>query len=410
VGYGGHRVFYGWYLVAVCFAVNFLVFGISVNTFTVYVKPIEAEMGWSRGEISLAMTLAALAMGMAAPVMGRLIDRIGARLVMAAGVAVVGVGSILLSQVESLSLFYAIYATSGVGQGAATLVPVSLVITNWFSAKRGKALGMVMTGTGLGLMVMVPVTTWIVITWDWRTSYLVMGCVMLLVMPLILCFVRTRPSDMGLLPDGGEPREEALGAVEGLTVSEALRTRSFWLIGFMMLVGGLVGMGVGIHLMPYLTDLGHTEARASLIPSIVGGMTVVGKLGMGVIADRWGVRRAAVFTFSTLVMGLFLLMGAEAFPIACSFAVVYGFAIGAPLVINPALTAECVGLKHFGALFGILTLLTTTGVAVGATLSGVIYDGMKSYLPAFVLYMVLSMAAGVCGAMARGAHAPRPRS
>jgi len=169
-------------------------------------------------------------------------------------------------------------------------------------------------------------------------------------------------------------------------------------------------MGVGIHLMPYLTDLGHTEARASLIPSIVGGMTVVGKLGMGVIADRWGVRRAVVFTFSTLVMGLFLLMGAEAFPIACSFAVVYGFAIGAPLVINPALTAECVGLKHFGALFGILTLLTTTGVAVGATLSGVIYDGMKSYLPAFVLYMVLSMAAGVCGAMARGAHAPRPRS
>jgi sugar phosphate permease len=339
-----------------------------------------------------------------------LIDRIGARLVMAAGVTVVGVGSILLSQVKSLPLFYAIYATSGVGQGAATLIPVSLVITNWFSAKRGKALGIVMTGTGLGLMVMVPVTTWIVITWDWRTSYLVMGCIMLLVVPLILVFVRTRPSDMGLLPDGEEPREEAPGSVEGLTVSQALRTRAFWLIGFMMLVGGLVGLGVNVHLMAYLTDLGHAQTRASLVPSIVGGMTVFGKLGMGLIADRWGVRRAVVFTFSTLVAGLFFLMGAEAFPIACIFAVVYGFAIGAPLVINPALTAECMGLKHFGVLFGILTLLTTTGAAAGAVLSGVIYDSVKSYLPAFVLYVILSVAAGVCGAMARGQQAPRPQA
>jgi predicted MFS family arabinose efflux permease len=259
-------------------------------------------------------------------------------------------------------------------------------------------------------MVMVPVTTWIVITWDWRTSYLAMGFVMLLVMPLILLFVRTRPSDMGLLPDGEEPRDEAPAAIEGLTVSEALRTRSFWLIGFMMLVGGLVGLGVGVHLMAYLTDLGHAAARASLIPSIVGGMTVVGKLGMGFTADRWGVRRAVVFTFSILVMGLFLLMGAEAFPIACMFAVVYGFAIGAPLVINPALTAECMGLKQFGVLFGILTLLTTTGAAVGATLSGVIYDSVESYVPAFVLYMILSVAAGVCGAMAREARTPRPQS
>jgi sugar phosphate permease len=126
---GRGEVFHGWYIVAVCFVVNFIVFGISVNTFTVYVKPIEAEMGWLRGEISLAITLAALAMGLAAPFLGRLIDRVGARVVMAAGATVVGVTLMLLAQAQSLSYFYAIFVVSGVGQGAATLIPISLVIS-----------------------------------------------------------------------------------------------------------------------------------------------------------------------------------------------------------------------------------------------------------------------------------------
>ena len=323
---------------------------------------------------------------------------------MAAGVGVVGVGSILLSRSESLSHFYAVYAAAGVGQGAATIIPISLVITNWFSAKRGKALGIVMTGTGLSAMVMVPVTTWIVVTWGWRTSYLIMGYVMLLVVPLILLFIRTRPSDMGLRPDGGEGRNEAPAVVDGLTAPEAFKTPAFWLIGCMMLLGGLVAMGIGVHLMPYLTDIGHADATASLIISIIAGLTVVGKLGMGFIADRWGIRRAIALAFSIIVIGILLLIGAKTFPVACIFAVVYGFAIGAPLIINPALTAQCMGLRHFGTLFGILTLLSAIGVAVGPVLSGVIYDSMKTYIPAFVLFIALAVISGICGVMAPGAR------
>ena len=161
-GRGG--VFHGWYIVAVCFVVNFIVFGIAINTFTVYVKPIQAEMGWSRGEISLAIMIGALSMGAVAAFIGRLIDRVGARVVMAAGATVVGVVSMLLAQAQSLAYFYALFVVSGAGQAAATLIPISLVISNWFEAKRGKALGIAMTGTGLGAMVMVPVTSWVVRT------------------------------------------------------------------------------------------------------------------------------------------------------------------------------------------------------------------------------------------------------
>jgi MFS family permease len=395
---GTGRVFYGWYIVAVCFVVNFVVFGISVNTFTVYVKPIQTDLGWSRGQISLAISLGAVAMGMGAPFIGRLIDRTGARLAMATGAGVIGLCTILLSRSQSLPYFYAIFVVSGLGQGLATIIPISLVISNWFSAKRGKALGMAMTGTGLGAMVMVPVTTWIVVNWGWRTSYLVMGCIILLMVPLNLLFIRTRPSDMGLLPDGGRVAPEEPLSTIGLAVPEALRTQAFWLIGIMMVLAGLVAMGVGVHLMPYLTDVGHSESRASLIIAIISGMTVVGKIGMGFITDRWGVRPAVALAFGLILVGILLLMGAGGLSVAFTFAIVYGFAIGAPLVVNPALTAERLGLKHFGAVFGILT-----GVALGAVLTGFIYDAAGSYMPAFLLFTALTAVAGLCGVMARRA-------
>jgi MFS family permease len=271
---------------------------------------------------------------------------------------------------------------------------------------RGKALGIAMTGTGLGAMVMVPVTSWIVVHWGWRTSYLIMGCIILLMVPVKLLFIRTRPSDMGLLPDGGlgglAAAEEPASAV-GLGVPEAVRTQAFWLIATMMVLAGLVAMGVGVHLMPYLTDIGHAETRASLIISIISGMTVIGKVGMGSITDRWGVRPAVALAFGLILAGILLLMGARGLPVAFTFAIIYGFGIGAPLVVNPSLTAERLGLKHFGAVFGILTLFTTAGAALGAVLTGFIYDAAGSYIPALLLFVALTALAGLCGVMARRA-------
>jgi MFS family permease len=397
------RIFYGWYIVAFCWIVNFIVFGIAVNTFTVYVKPIETDLGWSRGEISLAISLAAVAMGLGAPFIGRLIDRIGARLVMATGAAAIGASTILISQSQSLPYFYAMFVVSGIGLGGATIIPVSLVISNWFSAMRGKALGIAMTGTGLGAMVMVPVSTWVVTNWGWRTSYMIMGCIILLMVPLNLLFLRTRPSDMGLLPDGGLASEEDPVSAEGLTAPEAMRTRAFWMIAVMMVLAGLVAMGAGVHLMPYLTDHGHAESTASLIIAVISGMTFVGKISLGSVVDRWGVRPTVALAFGMILAGFLLLMGARAIPIAFAFAIVYGFGIGAPLVVNPALTAECLGLKHFGAVFGILTLFTTGGAALGAVLTGFLYDAAGSYLPALVLFVALTAVAGLCGVTARRA-------
>ncbi len=394
-------VYYGWYLVAVCFIINFLVLGISMHSFTVYVGPLEAEFGWTRRAISAAMALGTVGAALAAPLVGRLIDRVGARFVMAAGASLLGVVALLLPRTDSLPYFYALYGIAGVGQSAATVVPISVVISHWFKARRGRALGIVMTGTGLGAMLTVPLTTWIVVNWGWRTSYLVGGCIILSMVPLSLLFVRTRPAEKGLLPDGGIVSEAEPEENEGLTLPEAIRTASFWLIAVMMFLHSLATMGILIHLMPYLTDVGHLAGTAAMVISIYGGMTVIGKIGIGFVTDRVGVRTALAVTYVLLVAGVLLLMGSTTSWVAWLFAVAFGFSAGAPLVINPALTAICLGLRHFGAVFGVLTLVGTIGVGTGAFLTGAIYDTAGSYTPAFALYIFLLLVAALCGFRAR---------
>jgi MFS family permease len=135
-------------------------------------------------------------------------------------------------------------------------------------------------------------------------------------------------------------------------------------------------------------------------------MTVIGKVGIGFVSDRWGIRSAILITCIMIIAGITLLTKAGLFPIACIFAVIYGFSIGCPLLLNPALTAECLGLAHFGAVFGILSLLNTMGAAVGATLSGVIFDRTGSYLPVFILFMALIAVAAICGMRAKKAVCP----
>ena len=140
-------------------------------------------------------------------------------------------------------------------------------------------------------MIMVPITSWIVVNFGWRTSYFIMGWLILSMAPLCLILIKTRPSDMGLKPDGGmiEQTIDYKAVLEGVSLKRALKSRAFWLILSMMFIFGMVGMGIGLHLMPYLTDIGHTEIIAGLIISGLSALTVAGKVGMGFIADRWGI-------------------------------------------------------------------------------------------------------------------------
>jgi nitrate/nitrite transporter NarK len=278
----------------------------------------------------------------------------------------------------------------GVGTAASTIIPVSLVTSNWFGARRGVALGISMSGMSLGASAMTSFASYLIIKFGWRAAYTVLAVPLLaLVIPIVLLIVRTRPS---AAHEAGSMRA---AATAGLERSEALRGRSFWLIGityFTYLMG--VGLGV-VHFVPYLIGLGMSAQRAAAIFSVALVVSTLGKPAMGVVADRTGARRALTIAVLSLSAAFLLLPRASNPLMLIPLVILYGIGVGAPVALVPMLMAESFGLKTFGTLAGLVGIFGMLGTATGPMFAGRLFDLTGAYTAAFVLMSMFLAVASV---------------
>jgi sugar phosphate permease len=281
----------------------------------------------------------------------------------------------------------------GVGIGAATLLPCSLVIGNWFGARRGLAMGIAFAGTSLGGAGMTMLGNFAILRFGgWRAGYVALAIPMIvIVVPTILLAVRSRPEQAA-----GQTVHAAAGALPGLELGEALRTRSFWMIASAQFMFAFVAAGVGLHLITYLMGLGYTETFAAGMMSIVYLGTSIGKLVMGVAADRISARIALAINFAATALGVVLLLGAAhgAFLAAC--VIIFGFTLGVPLVLLPMVMIDSLGLKRFGSIGGLSGVFQTIGGVSGPVVMGAMYDFLGRYSASFEIAAALS----VLGALA----------
>lgn len=405
---GSSRFFYGFYITAACFFILFFLWGMVFNTFPVFLKPIAVSMNWGRGELAVALLVGSVVSAIASPLAGTLIDRLGAKLVMAAGAVVVGVTIIIESRITELWHLYTCFGFIGLGLMCSTIIPCSLLISNWFVSRRGAAMSAAFVGTSFGGMVMSPVANWIIINYGWRTAFVFSGgTILIAVVPLILFVIRTHPAEMGLKPyRRGEAEEADTGAVWGVGVKEAFKLRAFWQIAAIMLIISIAYGGMANHCVAYLTDLGHSPTRAAFAWSLVMGVMVLGKVSFGPLADRWGAKIAMALSCLLFCISIGFLIYAVPYWIVLVFATIYGFSCGAPLVINPLLTGEYLGVKNFATLFGILNIMGTIGGAIGPVGAGYVFDAIGSYLPAFYVVIPLMLLCGVIAILMR----PVPKS
>jgi len=382
----------GWRTVASLFVILFLIFGSGYNTAGVFVTPLIKEFGWKRAKISFLQSVLAASAGFSGPLIGWLLDRMEARRVMVVGATVAGSAWILASRAHSYPMLVTAYLLMGIGLTGATLLPAALIIANWFATKRGTAMGITFAGTSSGGAVMTFVAGAVILHSGWRMGYVTLGIPMfVVVIPLVLLMIRTRPDDAPR-PEGEKVSVSSMSdSLPGFELSEALRTRSFWMLCMAQFLFATVAAGAGLHLIPYLIGQGYKEAFAVGMMSVVFLFTTAGKLMMGFASDRISARIALIVNFVGSAIGMIMIFGARNPLLLYPFIAMFGFTLGAPLVLIPLLTADCLGLKRFGAINGVAGVFNTLGAFVGPVMLGQIYDVTGSYSSAFQICFVLSV-------------------
>jgi sugar phosphate permease len=389
-------MFYGWYIVAAITVIGIIVGGTTYYGFTAMVDPIAATMGWGYTQIALAMTLRGVESGVMNPIMGAVADRWPAKRLVFLGIIILGIGLLILSQVNSLSMFYVSFLVIGLGGSLGMQVVPAVVIARWFRRNTGKAFGIMAAGIGSGGF-LVPVVTMMVDTYGWR-PFLIGLAISVLVIGLPLSFVfRNRPEDYGTLPDGklqddlDDSRSMQTEDVS-MGVKEALKTRAFWSIGIAFMLQTAGGSAVLLHIMPYLESVEIERSTASMVAMFLPIISIPSLLAFGWLSDIY--RKNYIITATMLLssVGLFLLsiIDGSSFGLIAGFVIVYGAGFGAQMSLRPPIMREYFGSKKFGAIFGLGSIFITIGAISTPPLAGWVFDTRGVYDP---IWLVLS---GVC--------------
>jgi len=357
-----------------CSSVVFLSFG-------VFLKPLVAEFGWDRAQVSMAMTFATLITAAATPALGGLVDRFGPRRVLFPSIFAYALLLACLGAVGGeLWHFYLLFgaiALAGVGSSSVTY---TRVITSWFDERRGLALGLSMSGVGLAAAAIPPLAQWMISRVGWRGAYVGFAAIVLAVTPIIALWLEERRS----LPSGpqtqGASSDAEADVLEGvgLAVSEARRSRIFWTLGLAFFLAALGIHGVMVHFVPLLTDRGVPAASAAGAAAMLGFGMLVGRIGSGYLMDRFFAPwvAAACFALGPL-LGIWLLAEEVGRAGVCAFLI--GLGAGAEVDAIALLTSRYFGLRHFGSIYGYFYAAFMLGTGLGPAAVGVGFEGTGSY-------------------------------
>jgi len=289
-----------------------------------------------------------------------------------------------ISDIWQLYLFYGVIVGSAMG---GSFIPILSTVARWFVKRRALMSGIVVTGIGLGTMFIPPLATRLIAAYGWSTSYIIVGIIALVVIIPAAQFLRRDPAQMGLRPDGTDEVEvESSNANAGdLSLREAIRTRQFWIFCIMFTAFLFVLNTVMVHIVNHATDLKIPETTAANILIIIGGVSIVSRLGMGALADRIGTKPALVASFIILTIALFWLQFAQELRMLYLFAVIFGLGYGGLVTITSPLAADLFGLSSHGTILGIAFFVGAFGSATGPFLAGEIFDASGSYQQAFLI-------------------------
>jgi MFS family permease len=369
-------------------------------SFPIFFVALLEEFGWSRGATAAAFSLSSIVQGVLSPAVGMLVDRLGPRRVMLGGACVLGAACVLASRIDSL---WSLYLTTGVlaaaGVCAVSWVPTGALIARWFTERRGSVMGVAFSGMGAGVLTVGPLAQWLIAGHGWRAAYVVLGLGTLAVLvPIVFLGVRNAPGMTA--PARGTSTVRATARRE---VGDALRTRAFWALFFAYLCTPLAVFSVVTHQVAFAVDHGFPRLFVAGIFGLTGLLSVVGRIGFGIAADRIGRATSATISYGCTAVGTLCLLGLEVWPSAVAlyaYAIFFGLGFGAR---GPIITAMASQLfpGRFGAIYGFLSVGNGIGGGVAPWFGGFVHDLTGSYRIAFLIAVGFCALGATCFWLAR---------
>ncbi len=392
---GTDRVFYGWYMVTAGSVSNFFIIGVAIYGLGALYEPMRRDLGWSMAALTAGASVRSFEHGFMAPITGYLMDRFGPRRMALSGIALLTAGLFMLSQVHSLWFYYTAAATIALGSSLCAIVPFTVAIMSWFDEHRGRAMGLLNTGNGLAYIT-VSIIALLVASFGWRQAVILCAVVVFVVALPLAMTLRASPEPFGYYPDGKAPGPNedgtqpglTVGERTGLTVKEAARTPTFYLLSLSHAVNS-VGTSTWIVLqVPHLLNVGYSVAATGSIVGAYGIVQVVLRVVSGWMGDKIGRRSMFIFGFLFQGAGLavFALLSPERWWLLPAYYLTFGVGHATSIVVGQTMTADYFGTKRFATIRGLNQTLSMPAGLVAPVLAGLIFDRTGDYSHMFLIY------------------------
>jgi len=411
------HLYFGWWInVAVSFFFT-ITAGFGGQGASIIFKPLSVDLGLDRAATSVAMGVAALQNGIVFPLAGWLCDRYGSKYLAVAGCCLTGIGLILMYFVQSAWQYYLVWGVLiGGGNTLGFSVSIDKVVANWFVRKRGLAFSIRFAIVAVVGMILLPVISILVTEIGWRTTALIWSAIAFATIPVALYFVKDkRPEYYGLLPDGEEPAKDKLGKLASLsgaeptvsdksteqefTLSEALKTSTYWMLTLIWILVFAVGGGISVHLIPMFTDFGITPVKAASLVALMTLFSMPSRLLIGVIADRVSKQKIKYLLGCMLVLmaiGVWsLVLNPSIYGRIYLFLIFYGLGYAAFIPLDIIIRSRFYGRKAYGSIQSISMIFSAPVSFFAPIFSGRVYDNSGSYTIALTTFAVMASCAAI---------------
>jgi len=370
------------------------------STMSVFIKPLAAEFGWGRTQISAAVSISTLGLAVCSPLLGPLIDRYGPRRVIIVATTLFAASVASLSALSGNYILYLVIAAAigitGTGSNAYAYLSV---LPNWFDKRYGLSLGIAMVGVGLGQLAAPLYANAFITEYGWRTAYALIGLLILVVtVPNAVFLLRDRPSDSVL-----HQRQTFDG--NGISRSQAIRMPVFWLLSFSFFFITVAASGCIVHLVPMLTDRGVSQSSAAALAALIGLSLMISRLLTGVLLDYLSATLIGMVSFLGCALAIaVLLLGLSGFAVTLSIMLI-GMALGVEGDLMAYVVRRKFGMREYGAVYGLMFGIFNAGIVIGPPLMGASFDVTNSYSAGLLALLLMSLiSVALLGLASRRSH------